>query len=166
MHEPGNPREPITDRDIDTPDTESSADEYIKLLDLDEAVALLRGAYARRTLQNLAWAGKVRHVGRGQRMRFVARWLIDDLAALRRMDTRRTPKDGKTWNFDKAIPSGATTGASAPHAAHAAQIGPRARRAAGTPSRGSGSSGSSAAPATGGSPAPGASKTPKRFFKE
>jgi len=43
----------------------------LTLIDLDEAVALIRRAYARRTLQNLAWQGKLRHIGGGERMMFV-----------------------------------------------------------------------------------------------
>jgi hypothetical protein len=153
-------------RDTDTPDSEHSADVGLRLLDLDEAVELLRGAYARRTLQNMAWAGKVRHVGRGERMRFVPSWLLEDLAALCSMEASRKPTESTSWSFGKAIPSGATTGASAPSAPRGARTGPRARRAAGKPGRGSGSSGSSAASATGGSRAHGASKTRGRFFKE
>lgn len=57
---------------------QTSPSDQLHLLDLDEAVCFLRGAYARRTLQNLAWSKRIRCVGRGERMRFLLLWLLED----------------------------------------------------------------------------------------
>lgn len=60
-----------------------ATDNAPRLLNLDEAVEFLRGAYARRTLQNMVWKGQIRCIGRGRRMRFLPSWLLEDLQTYR-----------------------------------------------------------------------------------
>ena len=112
----------------------SAVDADQDLLTLDEAVDFLRGAYASRTLQNLAWDGTLRHVGRGKKMRFLRRWLLDDLLALRRIDAKESEyehqREDDSWSSEKAHPGAARTGASARDARSRAESGNAARKVA------------------------------------
>ena len=140
-----------------------------ELLDLDEAVEYLRGAYARRTLQNLAWSGRVRYIGRGERMRFLRSWLLDDLLAHSRFagkenDNAAQGKDD-SWNSEEEIPSAARIGASVPAASDCAAPKNNARDAGGKPRLASRSPGSSRPGDSASSPRAGASKTRRKFFK-
>lgn len=83
-----------------------ATDNAPRLLNLDEAVEFLRGAYARRTLQNMAWCGKIRHIGRGQRMRFLPEWLLQDLLSVH--ETDKLPKQCQTRSNDSAPPNNAS----------------------------------------------------------
>jgi hypothetical protein len=156
-----------TPRDMDV--DQITADDSPRLLDLDDAVAFLRGAYARRTLQNLAWSGKVRHIGRGERMRFLMEWLLEDLLALRRMDGKESGDEPQRkdhrWNSDQAAQSVAKIGASAPDARP--PVGPRndAHAVARTRPRASRSTGTLAASGAASLPTAGANKTRVSFFK-
>ena len=93
------------------------------LLTLTEAVTFLRGAYAARTLKNLAWSGQLRYIGRGRRMLFLREWLLDDLLVRHRMTHTKEKDDAsqgqdEAWNSDAANQSAASIGASAPVASN------------------------------------------------
>ena len=146
----------------------TSKNDSLQLLDLDEAVAFLRGAYARRTLQNKAWSGQLRYIGRGRRMRFAASWLLEDLLALHTISSKEQGHEsqGKAeqWNSDEAHPSAATIGASVRAANSRAAQKKNASYAARRRNRASRSSGSSMASGSASSPTAGAKQTRPRFF--
>ena len=139
------------------------------LLTLEEAVEFLRGSYAARTLQNLAWGGQLRHIGRGRRMLFLREWLLEDLMVRHRITSIKEKDDESqrqddSWNSDAANQSAARIGASVPVARSPAVPAANADVAAPPHTRDSGLSGTSAASATANSHTAGASRTPTRFF--
>ena len=139
-----------------------------ELLTLDEAVDFLRGAYARRTLQNLAWEGTLRCVGRGQKMRFLRRWLLDDLLAVRRIADKEIEyeyqREDHSWSSEKAHPGAATIDESARDVRSPAARNRSAQSAGRRPRRASRLSGTSTVGANGNSRTAGASKMRPRFF--
>lgn len=138
------------------------------LLTLDEAVEFLRGAYAKRTLQNLAWKGALRYVGRGQRMCFCVDWLLDDLLGARTIANKERAyvhrKDDEPWSSGEENPGAATIGGSARGAKPRVDRKNNVRRASRNPRRESRLSGTSTANANANSRTAGARKPRAPFF--
>ena len=149
---------------MNTRDTSDHTADLQPLMDLDEAVRYLRGAYARRTLKNLAWKGKLRCIGRGERMRFVPSWLLEDLLSLRGETSNLSQPEDESWSSDAEARRSDAIGASAPGVSADVAARPPARSAKRTPRRASRSRGTSAASDSASSPRAGASKTRSTFF--
>jgi len=92
------------------PDTETIAAvggnqvsvEREELLTLQEAVELLRGTYARRTLQNYARSGRIRSIGRGEGLLFDRSMLLADLLGPRSIEGKEQEGDQGQGEDDSA----------------------------------------------------------------